>query len=321
MDRNVLARAVIATALVAPASAHPSCGAAFCTVNTHWNMQGHAPEPGLRMDLRFEYIDQDQPRSGTGKVPFGAMRRHHDEIRTLNRNYIGTLDYTLNASWAIVATAPLADRSHSHIHNHAGARLLEQWDFSEIGDAQVLLRRQWMSENASDRELSFYGVKFGLKLPTGDFDLRNAAGALAERSLQPGSGTTDALLGAFYSRVIPASDMSWFVQSLVQVPIGFRDHYKPGKRVSLDAGIRYEVSGNAGLMLQVNVLHRTRDRGREAEPGDTGGNFIFVSPGASYAIGPRTQIYAFVQKPVYQYVNGVQITADWSALMGITSRF
>ena len=28
--------------------AHASCGSSFCTVNTNWNMQGVAVEPGWR---------------------------------------------------------------------------------------------------------------------------------------------------------------------------------------------------------------------------------------------------------------------------------
>src|SRR5687767_16027081 len=107
MKYPVCARSVIAVALVtATASAHPSCGAAFCMVNTNWNMQGFAPEPGLRLDLRFEYIDQDQPRSASRDIAFGAIRRHHDELRTINRNYITTLDYTFNREWGIAATLP-----------------------------------------------------------------------------------------------------------------------------------------------------------------------------------------------------------------------
>jgi hypothetical protein len=320
MKQTLYANVALAALLVST-NAHPSCGAAFCMVNTNWNMQGLAPEAGLRMDLRFEYIDQDQPRAGTSKVPLGAIRRHHDEIRSINRNYVGTLDYTINTSWGIVATAPLIDRTHSHIHNHGGVPLGEQWDFREVGDTQLLVRRQWMSENAATQTLSFYGINFGVKVPTGAFDLRNASGGLAERSLQPGSGTTDMLLGAFYSRIMPASNLSWFVQGLAQVPTAFREHYKSGTRFTLDAGIRHELSDAVGLMLQVNGLNRRRDRGREAEPADTGGSFVFVSPGVSYAITPKTQIYAFVQKPVFQNVRGVQITSDYSLLAGVTSRF
>jgi len=57
--RKLLA-AVFAGAVALDAGA--SCGTAFCMVNTNWNVQGVWTEPGLRLDLRFEYIDQDQPR-------------------------------------------------------------------------------------------------------------------------------------------------------------------------------------------------------------------------------------------------------------------
>ena len=73
-------------------SASASCGSAFCMVNTNWNLQGLAPEPGLRIDTRFEYINQHQPMSGSDRVGFGEIRRHHDELRTINRNYITTLE-------------------------------------------------------------------------------------------------------------------------------------------------------------------------------------------------------------------------------------
>ena len=322
MKTCLTSRAAIAAALLfASAAAHATCGASFCMINTNWNMQGLAPEPGLRMDLRFEFIDQDQPRAGSGKIGFGEIRRHHDEIRTINRNYIATFDYTFNSDWGVVVTAPYVDRSHQHIHNHGGGRLLEQWTFNEPGDVQVTGRRQWMIEHTAAQSLSFYGVNFGVKLPTGDFDVRNDSGALAERSLQPGTGTTDALLGGFYSHVMPARNASVFVQTLAQVPVGFREHYKPGKRVTLDTGVRYELTDKVGLMLQVNALHKGRDRGRDAEPADSGGNFVFLSPGVSYAVAAKTQVYAFVQKPVYQYVNGVQITPEWSFLAGLSSRF
>lgn len=139
--------------------------------------------------------------------------------------------------------------------------------------------------------------------------------------MQPGTGTTDALLGAFYSRWLPNSDSSWFVQALWQKPLNDKEDYMPGARLSLDVGYRYEATDRVGLMIQLNALYRGRDRGPQAEPEDTGGKFLFVSPGVGYAIAKGTQIYGFVQLPLYQYVNGVQLTADWSAVVGITTRF
>jgi hypothetical protein len=301
--------------------AQASCGAAFCMVNTNWNMQGLAPEPGLRLDLRFEYIDQNQPMSGSRRIGVGEIRKHHDEVRTINRNYLARFDYTFNADWGVAVTAPIVDRAHAHIHNHGGAQIFDQWDFTRLGDVTVLGRRQWMAESPDVPKLAFYGVNFGFKAPTGTFDMRNDANALAERSLQPGTGTTDLLLGAYYSQVLPALASSWFVQALWQAPLNTRDAYRPGRRLGLDAGFRYEASDRIGLMLQLNTLYRSRDSGREAEPDDTGGRFVFLSPGASYALTKAVQLYGFVHKPVYQHVNGVQLTADWSLVAGLNMRF
>ena len=76
-----------------PLPAAASCGAAFCTLNTNWDIQGQAVEPGLRADLRYEYIRQDQPMSGSKKVAVGQIPQHHDEVSTTNRNWLPSLDY------------------------------------------------------------------------------------------------------------------------------------------------------------------------------------------------------------------------------------
>lgn len=317
------ARALLALAVAlgcAGGEARASCGAAFCMVNTSWNVQGAWTEPGLRFDLRYEYINQDQPMSGSSKVGVGQIRQHHDEVRTINRNWLATADYAFNNQWGVSATLPILDRSHTHIHNHRGAQLWESWNFSRIGDLRVLGRRQWQSESREALHHDFYGINFGLKLPTGDQDLSNGEGALAERSLQPGTGTTDLLLGG-YSRRTFGSGSSWFVDSLVQVPTDAHDHYEPGTRASVDLGYRHEVSDRLGLMIQLNALHRARDRGGNAESGSSGGKFLFLSPGVSYVITKNVQAYAFVQLPLYQYVNGIQLTADWAAVIGVSTRF
>ncbi len=300
--------------------ARASCGASFCMVNTSWSVQGAWTEPGLRLDLRYEFIDQDQPRHGSNKVGVGELSQHHDEVRTINRNWLATLDYAFDGQWSVSATLPVIDRDHAHIHNHGGARLLETWDFTRVGDVRVLGRRQWQSENREAQRLDFYGLTFGLKLPTGDRDLRNAENQLAERTLQPGTGTTDLLIGGYYRRML-ASGSSWFADVLVQQALNSRDHFEPGARVSFDVGYRHEATDRLALMLQLNALHKSRDKGSDAEPADSGGKFLFVSPGLSFVLNKSAQIYGFVQLPLYQYVNGVQLTADWAAVIGVSMRF
>jgi hypothetical protein len=311
-----------AALLMAPATASASCGAAFCSVNTSWDAHGGWLEPGARLDLRYEHIRQDQPRAGRRDVGVGEISRHHDEQLTLNRNLLATLDYTLNQDWGVNLLAPIIDRHHDHIHNHRGAQLHESWDFSRVGDVRVMARRRLhSSEDQESHRIATSGVNLGLKLPTGQTNVRNAAGDLAERSLQPGSGTTDLVAGANYSVALPMRSLSWFMQALAQLPLGEKDDYRPGHRVNLDLGARYDVGDHMGLLLQLNALFRARDQGAEAEPEDTGGRFMFVSPGVSYAFTRNLQVYAFVQLPLYQDVNGVQLVARHAIAVGLNMRF
>ena len=64
-----------------------------------------------------------------------------------------------------------------------------------------------------------------------------------------------------------------------------------------------------------------RDSGAEAEPDDSGGQYFFISPGVSVSVTPQVQIFALAQLPIYQYVNGGQLTASWGATAGIGWRF
>ncbi|MGH8739918.1 MAG: hypothetical protein ACREUN_03350 [Burkholderiales bacterium] len=313
-----LLMAALAAGMAGEAAA--SCGTAFCMVNTSWSVQGAWTEPGARVDLRFEYIDQDQPMSGRRKVGVGEIRKHHDEVRTINRNWLATYDYTFNEAWGVSATLPLLDRDHAHIHNHMGAQLHDRWTIGEPGDLRLVARRQWRAESLGAQRLDFYGANFGLKLPSGKQDVRNANGELAERTLQPGTGTTDLLVGGYFRRML-GSGASWFADALLQQPLNSHDDFKPGARVSLDLGYRREAGERLGLMLQLNLLHRQRDKGSDAAPDDSGGNALFVSPGASYAVADNVQLYGFLQLPLYQYVNGVQLTADWAVVAGFSARF
>ena len=76
----------------------------------------------------------------------------------------------------------------------------------------------------------------------------------------------------------------------------------------------------AGLNL-LTPRPASADDGKEKEPEDSGGRFVTVAPGVSFAITPTVHAYAYVQLPIYQYVNGVQLTSDWSATGGVSIQF
>jgi len=313
--------AVSAGALCALAlDAAASCGAAFCVVNTDWATQGAWIEPGARLDLRYEHIDLDQPRHGRDRVAVGQISAHHDEVETRNRNWVATLDWGLTPAWALSLALPYVDRDHHHIHNHRGEQLHDRWSLRGVGDVRVSARYQLVASGAAEAPHAL-GLTFGVKLPTGERDQANAEGAVAERTLQPGTGTTDALIGAWWHGGAPLEGWSWFARAQAQLPLNTKDAFKPGRQGQIDTGVRRALGNSAAVMLQANFLMKARDSGDNAEPADSGQRALFVSPGLSWNVTRDVQAYAFVQVPVYQKVNGVQLTADWSALAGVSWRF
>jgi Putative MetA-pathway of phenol degradation len=303
-----------------PSLSAASCGSAFCAVNTDWNVQGMFTEPGGRAELRYEFLHQGQLRAGSQKVSPGEVPQHHDELTTKNQALFGTLDYNFG-DWGLSLILPLVDREHEHIHHHHGQALTESWQFHGVGDIRVAGRRQWQLASDDVTTAQSFGLLAGLKLPSGRTTVSNDDGDIAERSLQPGTGTTDAFGGAFYQVGWPQQGLSAFAQGVYGAALNSYHGYRPGGRFALDAGLRYDATPQWALLLQLNALWRGRDSGDQAEPDDSGGRYLFLSPGLSWSIGRDLQVFAIAQLPLYQYVNGVQLTANWGATAGIGWRF
>jgi hypothetical protein len=304
-----------------PTLAVASCGAAFCTVNSNWTSESATTESGSVFDLRYEYINQNQPRASGENVAVGEIPHDHDEVSTVNRNLLATYSHTFGSGFGVSVIAPIVERYHLHIQNNDdGSQTPESWKFRELGDVRVVGRYQ-LPFIGDPTQPSTAGITFGAKLPTGRTNVANANGELAERTLQPGSGTTDAIIGAYYHQKLPQWNSTWFTQFQYQHALNSHNDFKPGSQFGVDAGFRYGVTDKLGALVQVNALVKQRDSGLQAEPDDSGGRYVSISPGLSYAVTETLQIYGFFQKPVYQHVNGVQLTADKAFVVGLSTRF
>lgn len=308
---------VFAAAATAAAESSANCGSAFCAVSTNWNLQGIPPVAGSgRVDLRYEYIDQGRPWNGSRRAD-AAGDEEARETGTKNHNVLATFDYALSEHWAVTGTVPVITRSHSHVAEPDTNPTPESWNFTRIGDAR--LTASWRHADASEPTAA-YGLLFGFKLPTGPYRVTNGDGVEAERSLQPGTGSTDLIAGGFVTR--PARNGAlWFAQATFQSAFATKDDYRPGNLFTATAGYRHPLSLHVTGILQLNGTVRTRDGGANAEPDVTGGQFLFLSPGVSWGLSPLTEVYGFLQLPVYRHTHGAQLTFDWALVAGVTRRF
>ena len=314
-----IAPALATLALFAAAPAYASCGSSFCSVNSNWTAETATAEGASVFDLRYEHVRQDQPWHIDRKVAVGEIRAHHDEIGTSNHNLVASYSRQLSARFGLTLSAALAKREHDHIHNHHGAKLYDAWDYTRLGDLKVVGRYQLM-QVSDPLKPSNAGVTFGVKLPTGGSAIRNAEGDLAERSMQPGTGTTDAIVGGYYFQRLTASDATWFVQGQYQRALGGHAGFRPGDQLGLDLGMRKGLGGDFGLLAQLNFVRKQSDSGSEAEPASSGGRQLSLSPGLSYAVNGNLQLYAFYQHPLQRRFKGVQLTANRAFVLGLTGQ-
>ena len=282
-----------------------ACGTCGCSLNSDWVGQGYVQGRGFHMDLRFDYFDQDQLRTGTGTVAAsGKTLPNEQEIQlsTVNRNWTLDLSYHFDSGWGVDLLLPAADRTHSTIGEGdlepSGSRS------AGLGDARLLARYEGFS---SDRSL---GLQFGLKLPTGRFDDRFRSGPLAgepvDRGLQLGSGTTDLIAGLYKFGSVGAK-WGYFAQAYAQFPLGSRSGFRPGASLTASGGCRYTGIRSFTPQIQVNLRAETAESGPEADAANSGATLVYLSPGFTADLGARVHLYAFVQVPVFQRVTGYQL--------------
>ena len=118
-----------------------------------------------------------------------------------------------------------------------------------------------------------------------------------------------------------APGWGYFAQAGFQAALGEREQYRPGNGVNLNLGVHYDGWGAWTPQLQLNVRRTNRDSGEAAEAVSTGCTLAYLSPGLSWHFRADASLYGFVQLPVYQRVNGVQLTPKATASLGARFAF
>lgn len=327
MRHHHLRLTAICIGILSACSAQASCGSGVCAVNSNWD-EHSISQPGLSLDLRQSYSRADQLRSGSSKIAADtAFVGEVENLRTLTRITTLTADYTLDQNFGITALLPYISRDHSHnLGPYVGnvSAGVESFNAKALGDIKLVGRYRTA---LNEENHSGLGIKLGLKLATGRKDFTLDTGAIPnEATLQPGNGSTDLIVGAFCNQAAPGSALNWFAQATLQSSIKHADAFRPGNQFNVDGGLRYNLGGGLNGLLQINGQWNAVDLGGSAAltaagEASSGGKSVSLTPGLSYAVANRTNVYALLQLPIYQSVNGEQLTASHSITIGINHRY
>jgi hypothetical protein len=296
----------IASAIAGVSTAASACASCGCTLTADWLSQGLAAQPGTTFTIRYDYARQTTLRSGTHKVDRDTIEFPTDreiERYTYNHSLTFTLDHQFANDWGIDVQLPVLTRPHSTIAEDTTEP--SHSDTKGIGDLRVVGRWQGLSTPGS-----VTGIEGGLVLPTGashqKFDSGPEEGEDVDRGLQPGTGTVQAVLGAYHLGSI-SPELGYFLQATGQVPLTSRDGYMPGGFAQVGGALNYTHWRNVTPQLQLSFRKTWRDSGPNSDRPNSGGEQVNIGPGLSAKLGTKLVGFTYVELPLYTRVNGFQL--------------
>jgi hypothetical protein len=345
----------IAAAVAIFSGAYPqfalACTTCGCSLSTDAAM-GYSDAPGWRLSLQFDFINQDQYRTGTHAISASEVAAINDaggsqevEKQTINRYLTFGINYVPTPEWNLNLMVPLVSRSHTTYGEATNPLTPDQVSgasFTDFGDLRFVASYQGFLPTHN------LGVQLGVVLPTGRYGGPNAdatgtvgrnpvafnsgpnaqtpsPGNVLDTSLQPGRGSTDVILGAYYYQAV-SQDFDAFVNGQFQASVMHRldqpgEDYRPGNLATVSLGLRYAANPAILPQLQVNITRKSTDQGNLADTISTGGTAVFLSPGVSAQVTKNVTAFGFVQLPIYSRLDGYQLFPHWTASVGLTYAF
>jgi hypothetical protein len=231
------------------------------------------------------------------------------EIKT---NFVNTgMQYMFNRSWGIQVELPYDHRYFKTTDDNGN---IVSFTHSAIGDMRIEGIYTGLSADMST------GLTFGVKVPTGDWTNPDF-----DRDTEIGSGSTDALLGAYHRGALTLDNsFSYFLQDNLDQPFLTQGGYLPGTENDAAAGAYYNGWSIGPVKItpiaEIINSYRSRDRGWAAKPTDSGYERILLVPGLELDY-KRVMVFFDVGFPVYQYTNGNQLIASALYKLSVNYKF
>ncbi len=301
--------AAVALALTFSGLAASQAEACACGCGVFNVGAGMLPD-GSRAAFSLDYGFMNQSDNWHGGSSAPASDNNDKDIRT---DFI-TLgaQYRVAKSWIVSASVPYWNRT---FRTDTGAGV-ESFHHSAFSDVSLTATWTGLSKDMS------IGLIAGIKLPTGDHSYPNF-----DPDTAISSGSTDLILGAYKRGGLNRDGtLHYFAHAVWQKPLDWRSNYRPGEEVNVAAGVATagwnlaHDKANLSPVIQLIASVRARDHGPDGHPSDSGYERLVLAPGLEFQT-EHWRLYGHLALPVYQRVNGNQLTAPVMFKATLTRNF
>jgi hypothetical protein len=336
---------VLAAGVGAMPEAH-ACTTASCPLVTQ-SQDALRAKGVFAVDVSFRYMSDSRLQRGRGAdeaalAPYVSFEAgtvypgHHRDQSMEHRLLQVDLSYGLTSRLSLFGSLPLVnDREHSQFELVAPGAVFEghashgpvpagavvspfttRHARSGVGDVQL---GAGYAVLGSAREA--LAARALVELPTGAYRLRDAQGFIDRPELQPGSGSTDLLLGLHYQRSVSSSGAALFGAASLRRNGTNGLGYRFGRELSIGTGITQGPARRGRLSLQLTLRHTERDRFQAGGVPSTGATTLSLAPGVRLRTPGRSVLYAYAKLPVAQRVNEAQLTPRVDVVVGLSRSF
>ncbi len=304
--------------------AEAACGGTNCALIVG-SQDGVLGKDKFVMDLSYRYVLAENHHRGSSstneakvpKVNFATKKiesEEHTELRTINKLVQFDVSYGVTDKLTLSLNVPfLNDRYHEH---KEGTRFNNTSGTTGFGDITLLAKYAlWQTT----KHMFVGGV--GIKFATGDYKLNDSKGAINEQTLQPGTGSYDAILSGIYNYSAIPNKLNIFTSVSHRFTTENDLDYLFGDTTLIDAGVGYVLTKKVSVSGQLNLRISGRDEFVNLDVPSTGGEFLFFTPGVRFAVSDDVSFYSHVQLPIYQRVNDENLVTDYGIMLGVSYNF
>jgi len=247
-------------------------------------------------------------------------RLENDPRSRYGQNVSFKLDYILNSKWAFSTLIPF-------VHHSRNTSSESQNSFG-LGDISILTQYSIFSNLTHNLNLLA-----GVELPTGIVNHKGSSQIILSPDMQSGSGSFDFLLGVTYSK---SDFLTPFLSGFINTSyrwngsnenFGSRDNFAGrsfafGDEFVAIAGLKFMHTMKSGFLIPDLSLKMRRSGSnieQNVDAPNSGGRWISLPLGLSYVPDNSKSMRIYTEFPIYQDLNGLQITTDF--IIGIQFRY
>jgi len=271
------------------------------------------PAGTWRVALAYHYNLLDDVVAGSQSIE-GFRQR-------LSQSMLADISYGLNHRFSFTALLSFIRQTRS-LKQPNSAQSLEKIATLGVGDMLFLVKYNLIPlEIFSQTQLS---AGFGLKMPTGESTLRNGQ-ILLPADMQPGTGSWDAILWAYYFRgFLPFSKWNYFANFTYRLNgtnhryqlSDVNSGYSFGNESLLSIGTSLSTDSLLAFSLIVRYRSTRPDRLGDSTVPNTGGHWVNLRPGIN--VNFETVSLRFSGSvPVYRQLTGTQLTTSYTLSFGL----